>query len=248
MSKANRRRQRPGTQPSSTRPTGSPRPSRPASRARPARPARAPARHGPAATPGTAGSAGPRRRHAAHGAATASAAAPPPQPGVQPRPRRAGHASGTSAAPPPPSRPRARPAPEPAAASASGRPSSRASSSATGRRSSRSRAIAVIALVSAFVFLSASQPAYACSTIWTPAPTASPTAGATPNLGYAQPDQGASTSAAGAKVTYTYCAPASGNHFNVPGVSRPDPRSRLRPERHASARRAGSTTSSMAGW
>ena len=51
-------------------------------------------------------------------------------------------------------------------------------------------AVIGVALLSVFVFFSASQPAFACSTIWTPEPTASPTAGATPNLGYAQPDMG----------------------------------------------------------
>ena len=75
-----------------------------------------------------------------------------------------------------------------------------------------------IALVSAFVFLSASQPAYACSTIWTPEPTASPSPGATENLGYVQPDMGNSHVGRGDKVTYTYCAPASGSHNNVAGA------------------------------
>ena len=84
-------------------------------------------------------------------------------------------------------------------------------------------AVVGVALLSVFVFFSASQPAYACSTIWSPQPTASPTAGATPNLGYAQPDQGHNHVAVGTKVTYTYCAPASGNHFNVAGTSGPIP-------------------------
>jgi len=84
-------------------------------------------------------------------------------------------------------------------------------------------ALAGVALLSAFVFLSASQSAYACSTIWTPAPTASPAAGATPALGYIQPNMGAQHVAVGTKVTYTYCAPASGNHFNAPGTSGPIP-------------------------
>jgi hypothetical protein len=84
-------------------------------------------------------------------------------------------------------------------------------------------AVVGVAVLSVFVFLSASQPAYACSTVWTPEPTASPTAGATPNLGYAQPDMGHQHVAVGTKVTYTYCAPASGNHYNVAGVSGPIP-------------------------
>ena len=79
-------------------------------------------------------------------------------------------------------------------------------------------ALAGIALLSTFVFLSAAQPAYACSTVWSPAPTASPTAGATPALGYVQPEMGRTHVAINTKVTYTYCAPASGNHFNRPGA------------------------------
>src|SRR4029079_18659343 len=78
-------------------------------------------------------------------------------------------------------------------------------------------ALAGVALLSAFVFLSAAQPAFACSTIWTPDPTPSPAAGATPALGYVQPDMGRSHVGIGDKVTYTYCAPASGNHYNRPG-------------------------------
>ena len=80
-----------------------------------------------------------------------------------------------------------------------------------------------VALLSVFVFFSASQPAYACSTIWTPEPTASPSPGATDNLGYVQPDMGNSHVGRGDKVTYTYCAPASGSHVNLPGVAGPIP-------------------------
>jgi hypothetical protein len=79
-------------------------------------------------------------------------------------------------------------------------------------------ALVSVALLSVFVFLSASQPAYACSTIWTPEPTASPSPGATENLGYVQPDMGNSHVGRGDKVTYTYCAPASGSHYNVAGA------------------------------
>ena len=84
-------------------------------------------------------------------------------------------------------------------------------------------AIAGIALLSAFVFFQSSQPAFACSTIWTPEPTASPSPGATENLGYVQPDMGNSHVSRGEKVTYTYCAPASGSHVNLPGVAGPIP-------------------------
>ena len=82
-------------------------------------------------------------------------------------------------------------------------------------------AVAGVALLSVFVFASAAQPAYACSTQWTPTPTASPAAGATPALGYVQPDMGRGHLALGEKVTYTYCAPASGLHYNAPGTAGP---------------------------
>jgi hypothetical protein len=83
--------------------------------------------------------------------------------------------------------------------------------------------LAGVALLATFVFLSASQPAYACSTIWTPDPTPSPAPGATPNLGYVQPDMGRAHDPVGDKVTYTYCAPASGSHYNKPGTAGPIP-------------------------
>jgi hypothetical protein len=85
-------------------------------------------------------------------------------------------------------------------------------------------AVLGIALVAGFVFLSASQPAYACSTIFSPQPTASPGPGATPNLGYVQPDMGHTHVAVGTKVTYTYCAPASGDHYNKAGLGPITPR------------------------
>ncbi len=84
-------------------------------------------------------------------------------------------------------------------------------------------ALVGVVLISAFVFASASQPAYACSTIWNPTPTASPAAGATPALGFVQPDMGRQHAGLGDKVTYTYCAPASGSHYNKPGSAGPIP-------------------------
>ena len=80
-----------------------------------------------------------------------------------------------------------------------------------------------VVVIAAFVFASAAQPAYACSTIWTPSPTASPAPGATANLGFPQPDMGHSHVGVGDKVTFTYCAPASGPHINRPGTAGPIP-------------------------
>jgi hypothetical protein len=79
-------------------------------------------------------------------------------------------------------------------------------------------AVAGVAVLSLFVFFSAAQPAFACSNVWTPAPTSAPAPNATANLGYVQPDMGRDHIAFGAKVTYTYCAPASGSHYNKAGA------------------------------
>ncbi len=79
-------------------------------------------------------------------------------------------------------------------------------------------ALAGVVLISAFVFFSASSPAYACSQEWVPTPTASPAAGAPPNPGYVQPDMGNKhVGSGGEKATYTYCPPASGPHYQSPG-------------------------------
>jgi hypothetical protein len=84
--------------------------------------------------------------------------------------------------------------------------------------------IAGVALIAAFVFASASAAAYSCTTEWSPPPTASPGAGASPDLGYVQPDMGRSHVAVGSKVTYTYCPPASGSHNNASGAGPIAPR------------------------
>jgi hypothetical protein len=87
--------------------------------------------------------------------------------------------------------------------------------------------VAVLAsavLIASFVFLSASASAYACSVEWTPSPTASPAAGASPDPGYVQPDMGRTHVPLGQKVTYTYCPPASGFHYNSAGSGPIQPR------------------------
>ena len=77
--------------------------------------------------------------------------------------------------------------------------------------------VAALALITVWAFNSASAAAFTCSTEWVPDPTASPAAGASPQPGYHQEGMGnshvgAGTSAPG-DVAYTYCPPASGNHF-----------------------------------
>ena len=73
------------------------------------------------------------------------------------------------------------------------------------------------------MFAAATQPAYACSTDLEPDPTPTPADGASPQPGYAQPDMGQTHVATGTTVTYTYCPPASGRHYNRAGVG-PDRR------------------------
>ena len=70
--------------------------------------------------------------------------------------------------------------------------------------------VAVVVAVSAFVFTSASQPAYACTTIDTVQP---PVEG---ELGQVQQDMGNTHVSRGDKVTYPICPPASGKHINQP--------------------------------
>jgi hypothetical protein len=74
--------------------------------------------------------------------------------------------------------------------------------------------VILVAIAAIGVFAASSQPAFACSNIWTPTPTAEPAAGSPPQPGYVQPDMGQGHVANGTSVTYTYCAPASGKHFN----------------------------------
>lgn len=92
---------------------------------------------------------------------------------------------------------------------------------------------AVFALLAGMAFLNASQPAYACSTLFDPtpapswaAPTAAPVAsGATPAPtstppppGYVQQDMGKAHVPPGTRVRYTSCPPASGRHYNGAGI------------------------------
>ena len=78
-------------------------------------------------------------------------------------------------------------------------------------------AVAAVALIGAFVFVSATKAAYSCTTIWEPEATASPAAGSTNPPGYVQPDMGRRHADVGSSVTYQYCAPASGPHDNKAG-------------------------------
>ena len=87
----------------------------------------------------------------------------------------------------------------------------------------------VFVLLVGMAYLSFTRPTYACTNIFDPspapsfvAPTAAPVpSGATPAPevtppppGYAQPDMGKTHRDPGATVTYRYCPPASGGHYN----------------------------------
>jgi hypothetical protein len=76
-------------------------------------------------------------------------------------------------------------------------------------------AVAAVALIGVFAFNSAGAAAYACSVEFQAAPTASPSAGTAPQPGYPQDDMGNAHVAPGSEVTYTFCPPATGSHYNV---------------------------------
>ncbi|MGK2849668.1 MAG: DUF3105 domain-containing protein [Candidatus Limnocylindrales bacterium] len=74
--------------------------------------------------------------------------------------------------------------------------------------------LVVVVIVGAGLFSAATQPAFACSNVWVPGETPAPADGASPQPGYAQPDMGQGHLANGTQVTFTYCPPASGKHYN----------------------------------
>ena len=107
-------------------------------------------------------------------------------------------------------------------------------------------AIAGVALIGVFFFYSASRPLFQCTNIWEPTPTASPLPGASPAPGYVQDDMGRLHVPPGEVVKYTYCPPASGNHYFAAGLG-PIP-ARFYGVNDKTSRRAGSTTWSTAPW
>ena len=103
------------------------------------------------------------------------------------------------------------------------RPASSSSRSATAPRSPLQRyrraiigvAVAAVVLVGgAFLFLGASAPAYACSTVLAPSPAPSAGPDATPRLGQVTRDLGRAHVETGSRVTYEFCPPTSGVHYN----------------------------------
>lgn len=84
-------------------------------------------------------------------------------------------------------------------------------------------AVLAVALLAGFVFLSQTGKAYACSTEWDPAPAASPAAGASPRLGFAQDSMGNSHEVRRPQ-RYTLCPPATGTHYAENGLGPIEPR------------------------
>lgn len=78
-------------------------------------------------------------------------------------------------------------------------------------------ALVVVLALGGLAYFSLTAPAYACSSQWLAAPSPTPAPGATPRLGYVQPDMGQTHVAPGTSVRYTTCPPASGNHYNQSG-------------------------------
>lgn len=77
-------------------------------------------------------------------------------------------------------------------------------------------AVAILGVVGAFAFQSITRASYVCSTEWAPAATPSPDPSGSGRLGLVQPDMGRDHNVA-APQPYTYCPPASGDHFNLRG-------------------------------
>ncbi len=76
---------------------------------------------------------------------------------------------------------------------------------------------AIVLVVGGALFLGASSPAFACTTTLQPEPAASAAPGETPRLGQVTRDLGRSHVDVGSSVTYEFCPPTSGSHYNAPG-------------------------------
>jgi hypothetical protein len=80
--------------------------------------------------------------------------------------------------------------------------------------------LAVAAIAVGLIFVQSTQAAYTCSIQFNPSPTPSPEPGTSFRLGFAQDNMGASH-VVSRPQRYTFCPPASGNHYNQPGVLGP---------------------------
>ncbi len=84
--------------------------------------------------------------------------------------------------------------------------------------------LAILAIAGSFFFFSATASAYTCTTVSQPQPAGTPLPNGSPALlGQAQPDMGNLHISIGTNQRYAYCPPASGPHYNNPGVDGPIP-------------------------
>jgi len=80
----------------------------------------------------------------------------------------------------------------------------------------------VIAVLGALFFLNATAAAYSCATETQPLPSGTPLPNGSPApLGQPQPDMGNLHITVGSTHQYAYCPPASGPHYNNPGIDGP---------------------------
>jgi hypothetical protein len=80
--------------------------------------------------------------------------------------------------------------------------------------------VAIGAVAVGLVFVQSTQASYTCSILFDPSPTPSPAAGASARLGFPEDDMGRLHEVSRPQ-RYTFCPPASGNHYNQPGVLGP---------------------------
>ncbi|HET9346231.1 MAG TPA: DUF3105 domain-containing protein [Candidatus Limnocylindrales bacterium] len=83
--------------------------------------------------------------------------------------------------------------------------------------------VAVAAVVVGLVFVQSTQAAYTCSVEFNPSPTPSPAAGSSQRIGFAQDPMG-QLHEVSKPQRYTFCPPASGNHYNQAGLGPITPR------------------------
>jgi len=75
--------------------------------------------------------------------------------------------------------------------------------------------VAIVVVVGGVLFLGASSPAYACTTVLQPAAPATAAPGQTPLVGQVTRDLGRNHVQVGSSVTYEFCPPTSGPHYNA---------------------------------
>jgi hypothetical protein len=80
-----------------------------------------------------------------------------------------------------------------------------------------------VAVVGGLALVQSTQASFTCSVQFDPSPTPSPEAGANTRIGFAQDSMGASHDVSRPQ-RYTFCPPASGNHYNGAGIGPIAPR------------------------